>query len=298
MSNEEKFPCLYCHDMFEDAEDYKNHLRHVHKVVKKLDEGVLVAKKKAGIPVICHFVEEITIDDDIEKEENISISDVNTRDESVLTNEVTHISDIHQVTSGDWEEMSTRNIFELSKYDVEEFAKVSSANLFRQSRQILTAQKGEIKTKEEDQDDLVTDHDIDMFFEKLRNKISNIELDIQHQHSKSEATESGNKNISDFKSTVARALTPRASNIEAEVSFCGPWTSTMEAEVSEVSSKRRPRQTIFLCPLADCPDNFSTSRAGMESGEAARHLNTRHGVTPDMVTPGRYKFRKIKVVKD
>ena len=297
MSNEEKFPCLYCHDMFEDAEDYKNHLRHVHKVVKKLDEGVLVAKKKAGIPVICHFVEEITIDDDIEKEENISISDVNTRDESVLTNEVTHISDIHQVTLGDLEEMSTRNIFELSKYDVEEFAKVSSANLFRQSRQILTAQKGEIKTKEEDQDDLVTDHDIDMFFEKLRNKISNIELDIQNQHSKSEATESGNKNIASFKSTVARALTPRASNIEAEfpdVSFCGPWTSTIEAEVS----KRRPRQTVFLCPLVDCPDNFSTSRSGMESGEAARHLNTRHGVTPDMVTPGRYKFRKIKVVKD
>ena len=299
MSNEEKFPCLYCHDMFEDAEDYKNHLRHVHKVVKKLDEGVLVAKKKAGIPIICHFVEEITIDDDIEKEENFSISDVNTRNESVLTNEVTHVSDTHQVTPGDWEEMSTRNIFELSKYDVEEFAKVSSANLFRQSRQILTAQKGEINTKEEDQDDLVTDHDIDMFFEKLRNKISNIDIDIQH--SMSEVTESGNKNIADFKSSVALALTPSASNIEAEfpgVSFCGPWSSNVEAEVSEVSSRRRSRQTVFLCPLADCPDNFSTSRAGMESGEAARHLNTRHGVTPDMVTPGRYKFRKIKVVKD
>ena len=61
MRVEEKFPCLYCHDIFEDAEDYKNHLRHVHKVVKKLDEGVLAAKKTAGIPVICHFVEEITI---------------------------------------------------------------------------------------------------------------------------------------------------------------------------------------------------------------------------------------------
>ena len=60
----------------------------------------------------------------------------------------------------------------------------------------------------------------------------------------------------------------------------------------------RRLETVFLCPLADCPGNFSTTRAGMESGAAAVHLHSQHGVTPDMVTPGKYKFRKIKLPKD
>ena len=283
MLPEQNFPCLYCHDLFGDAEDYKNHLRHVHKVMKKLDEGVLVAKKKAGIPVICHFVEEITIDDDVEEEENISITDNDTNDEIVLTNEVTSSSgplpDVH-VSQEDKEKVSTRNIFELNRNDVEEFAKVSSANLFRPSRLILM---GDYKAEqdEEGQDDLATDHDIEMFFEKLRNKISNIDIT---KPSKSEVVhELENTTIADFKSSIARALTSKVCKIDP-------------AEESPL--QRRPRQTVFLCPLEDCPDNFSTSRAGMESGEAARHLNTRHSVTPDMVTPGRYKFRKIKVAKD
>ena len=267
MRVEEKFPCLYCHDIFEDAEDYKNHLRHVHKVVKKLDEGVIAAKKKAGIPIICHFVEEITIDDDTENEENISITDSD-------INEVTHSSKEVPGVQDSQHEKEDRNIFELDRNDAEEFAKVSSANLFRQSRHILKAKKGDYINKDADQDDLATDLDIDLFFGKLRSKISNIDITSIPER------ERGNKNIAEFKSSVARALAPRADIIEAEV-----------------SSQRRPRHTVFLCPLADCPDNFSTSRAGMESGEAARHLNTRHGVTPDMVTPGRYKFRKIKVLK-
>ena len=285
MRVEEKFPCLYCHDnhnIFENAEDYKNHLRHIHKVVKKLDEGVLAAKKKAGIPVICNFVEEITIDDDSEEEENISITDSH-------SNEVTHNSDAVpdiQVSQHEKEDLSTRNIFELNRNDAEEFAKVSSANLFRQSRHILMAKKGDYHiNKDEGQDDLATDLDIEMFFEKLKNKVSNIDINGIDTYSKSEVPERerdrGNKSIAEFKSSVAQALASKASNIEAEV-----------------SSHRRPRQTVFLCPLADCPDNFSTSRAGMESGEAARHLNTRHGVTPDMVTPGRYKFRKMKVARE
>ena len=270
---EEKFPCLYCHDTFTDAEDYKNHLRHAHKVVKKLDEAVLAAKRKARIPVILHFVEEITIDDDTENEEDISITDSD-------LNEVTHNSKELPgvpVSQHEKEDVSTRNIFELNRNDAEEFAKVSSANLFRQSRHILMAKKVDyINNKDEGQDDLATDLDIDMLFGKLRNKISNIDITSIHEQ------EIGNKNIAEFKSSVARALAPKADIIEAEVS----------------SRRRPPRHTVFLCPLADCPDNFSTSRAGMESGEAARHLNTRHGVTPDMVTPGRYKFRKIKVLKN
>ena len=292
METEEEFPCLYCHDMFGDAEDYKNHLRHIHKVAKKLDEGVLVAKKKAGIPVICQFVEEITIDDDdMENEENISITDIETEEnvltnevrnkteENVLTNEVRSnsgvLTDI-QVSRSDWEDVSTRDIFELDINAVEKFAKISSANLFRQSRQILLSEKGEIQMMDEDQDNLVTDHDMDIFFEQLRNKISDVNMT---KHLQCEDTAGRNKSIAVSKSSVAQALTAKSSIIET-------------------SYKRRTRQTLFLCPLGDCPDNFSTSRAGMEGGEAARHLNTRHGVTPAMVTPGRYKFRKIKVSKD
>ena len=287
METEEKFPCLYCHDMFGDADVYKNHLRHVHKVVKKLDEGVLVAKKKAGIPVNCYFVEEITIDDDMGEEENISITDIDTTDENVLTNEVSSnsgvLADI-QVSRSDWEDVSTINMFELNRNVVKKFAKLSSANLFRQSRQILLSKKGEIQMMEEDQDNLVTDHDMEIFFEQLRNKISDFDMT---EHLKSEDTAGRNTSIADFKSSVAQALTAKASKIEAD-----------ELSETQTSFKRRSRQTMFLCPLGDCPDNFSTSRAGMESGEAARHLNTRHGVTPNMVTPGRYKFRKIKVSKD
>lgn len=287
METEEEFPCLYCHDMFGDAEDYKNHLRHIHKVMKKLDEAVLVAKKKAGIPVICHFVEEITIDDDMEKEENTSITDIET-EVNVLTNEVSSnsgvLTDI-QVSRSDWEDVSTRDIFELDRNAVEKFAKISSANLFRQSRQALLLKKGEIQMMEEDQDNLVTDQDMEIFFEQLRNKISDINL--TEQCLKSEDTTGRNKSIADFKSSVAQALSAKASIIETD-----------GLSETQTSYKRRSRQTMFLCPLADCPDNFSTSRAGMESGEAARHLNTRHGVTPAMVTPGRYKFRKIKVSKD
>lgn len=64
-----------------------------------------------------------------------------------------------------------------------------------------------------------------------------------------------------------------------------------------VSSTGSSRTTLFFCPLTKTGCHFYTTKAGMEEGAAAKHLQNEHKVTgAEMRTApsGTYKFRRVK----
>ena len=102
MKFEHEMVCLYCNEMFDISEDYKNHLRLEHNLSKNLDQCVQLAMKNAGMPVIPviknEVVEEVTIDDDSDIE--ITNEETDTKEESGLTEDAQEkIRDIAMSTS-------------------------------------------------------------------------------------------------------------------------------------------------------------------------------------------------------
>merc|ERR1719422_1580592 len=65
------------------------------------------------------------------------------------------------------------------------------------------------------------------------------------------------------------------------------------------SPKKQPQtifppkgQTLFLCPVENC--DFYTTKEGFKDNSAANHLRNDHKVTAADMTPGKYKFKKVK----
>ena len=74
-----------------------------------------------------------------------------------------------------------------------------------------------------------------------------------------------------------------------------PPTPSNKSDVGQsppTGPRPAPGETLYLCPLQQC--KFYTNKAGMLSGEAARHLCIHHQVRPADMRPGAFKFTKLK----
>ena len=54
----------------------------------------------------------------------------------------------------------------------------------------------------------------------------------------------------------------------------------------------KPGQTLYFCPIDNC--DFVTTKEGFKNGKAALHFSKDHKVKLSDMTPGKYKFHKVK----
>jgi len=135
---------------------------------------------------------------------------------------------------------------------------------------ILPSINENIEGKEDLKTDFKVPDDISKCFDDLRKVISTIEIP---------QTLFSSTNVS---------MTDNIQKSEEQVSVKTP-------EVPKIQPKPvtpQPGQTLFLCPVDNC--DFYTTRAGFENKIAANHLIKDHKVTPADMTPGKYKFKKVK----
>ena len=65
-------------------------------------------------------------------------------------------------------------------------------------------------------------------------------------------------------------------------------------EISKIQPKTvipQQGQTLFLRPVENC--DFYTTKSGFENKLATNHLRKDHKVTPEDMTPGKYKFKNV-----
>merc|ERR1712098_331334 len=73
------------------------------------------------------------------------------------------------------------------------------------------------------------------------------------------------------------------------------YKNTLSPKTIDKSNLKVARfKTIYMCPITECI--FSTDKAGMYEGSAAKHVSSVHGVKNNDIinNPGKYKFKKIK----
>lgn len=163
MKFEHEMVCLYCNEMFDISEDYKNHLRLEHNLSKNLDQCVQLAMKNAGMPVIPviknEVVEEVTIDDDSDIE--ITNEETDTKEESGLTEDAQEkIRDIAMSTS--------RKLFEKLRNMADEDAG--------------SREEKYVDVEETENDAFYSDKSLSSFFDRMRSKIKKIDFSEVVEH--------------------------------------------------------------------------------------------------------------------
>ena len=158
------------------------------------------------------------------------------------------------------------------KIDFPVISKNVSRNIFANCRQLLEDPHGQ-KLQENYKADkaLTSEESIGEFFSKFRKKIENIEIPPE---------------------LVTRL---KHSDKKSTLNYSNDLQSHVEKTEKTCVVERKQYERLFRCPVSDC--QFTTDKAGMLRGEAAKHLCDSHEVTARDMTPGKFIFIKIKVEK-
>ena len=157
------------------------------------------------------------------------------------------------------------------KVDFAVISKNVSRNIFANCRQLLEdPERQKMDDNYKVNKALISEENISDFFEKFRKKVENTEIPTE--------------------------LTGRLQDSKKLAMLSGPPVSPDLERTPPTPAPTRSRyERLLRCPVLDC--EFTTDKAGMLRGEAARHLCDSHGVTAGDMTPGKFTFIKIKVEK-
>ena len=160
-----------------------------------------------------------------------------------------------------------------------DFAVISenvSRNIFANCRQLLDDPQGQKMADNYKVDKALTSEEyISDFFEKFKKKVQNTQIPAELVERLKDSDEKSSN-----EEKMSRGPSEKySSNFD------------LQSQVAE----RKQYERRLRCPVSGC--EFTTDKAGMRRGEAAKHLIESHEVTTRDMTPGKFIFIKIKVEK-
>ena len=259
-----------CEAGFDVEANFIEHLRKEHDIDKNIHLWVDFAKKRAGVDK--KPVQEITLDDDDEEEEEAQI------DNTVMKMQANTVLDADGGRTKSVEK----------KFDFAVISKNVSRNIFANCRQLL---ENPPRNKMDDTykvvEGLTSEESISDFFEKLRNKVEHTAIPPELLKRLKDPDEKKMLSSGTGSFPGSDCTEHNSSNFDLQ--------SDRESSHQTSGQGRKQYEKLLRCPVSDC--EFTTDKAGMRRGEAARHLCDSHGVTARDMTPGKFTFIKIKVEK-
>ena len=237
---------------------------------------------KAGFDVEANFVEHLRNEHDIDKNIHCWVKFAK-RKAGVYREPVLEIT----LDDDDVEEVQTDNDVKLEgdgekdkfggqKIDFPVISKNVSRNIFANCRQLLDDPQGQKMADNYKVDKALTSEEyISDFFEKFKKKVQNTQIPAELVE---------RLKVSDEKSSNEEKMSRGPSE---------KYSSNFDLQSQVVERKQYERR--LRCPVSGC--EFTTDKAGMRRGEAAKHLCNSHEVTTRDMTPGKFIFIKIKVEK-
>jgi hypothetical protein len=240
------------------------------------------------------IIEEITLDDDNDEEEDVKNTNVKETDSFV------------------------------DNAEIRKLAVETTDKLFSDLRSMMNGKNMINKAKNEEVHELFKDKDsITQYFSKLKEKVGKYEIpkemEDQLRNCKLKPEKSDNFmnlkcDANTFQDVKEETLSKKRGAIFLElINPCDVCKIDFEtncelkkhmeshegaAHVNKNKGEDKPRniskqEKRFICPLPLC--TFWTNKVGMKGGKAAIHLSKDHLIKPKHMTPGQFKFNKVTV---